>query len=102
MSFQDGLSTFLNRTRKPNEHDFARKERAAISSSALPHMPDHSDIDPTLLKIINKSLTRKYLLVPTSIKTRRRHSLLDHFLPSPKPLEIPVLELFEALSEKVS
>ena len=49
------------------------------------HIPDPSDIDPILLRIINKYHTLKRSLIPTSIKGRRRHSQFDPSLPLPKP-----------------
>ena len=81
-----------------------------------PHISDPCDIDPILLRSINKSQSRKSLLVTTSIKGRRRHSRFkpslplpkpcirsqpETSLPSPKTLRILALESFYTLSEKL-
>ena len=80
-----------------------------------PHIPDTSDIDTILFRNINKLQPRKPILVPTSIKRRRRHAQFDpsfplpkpcnHFqpeisLPPPKLLKIPALDSLDTLSEK--
>ena len=82
-----------------------------------PHIPDPSDIDPILLRNINKPHSRKSILVPTPIKGRRRHSQFDpslHLpkpcihsqpepsLPPPKPSTILVLDSFDTLREQYS
>ena len=79
------------------------------------HIPDPSDIEPILLRNFNKPQSRKPILVPTSIKARRRHSQFDpslpfpkpckHFLPEtslppPKPSTIPHIEYILTLGEK--
>ena len=52
--------------------------------SPPPHIPDPSDFDPIILCNIKQPIPRKSLLVPTSIKGRRR-SQFDPSLPLPKP-----------------
>ena len=47
-----------------------------FSPPPFQHILDPSDIDPTLLSNINKTITRKTILASTSIKTRPRHSQL--------------------------
>ena len=79
------------------------------------HIPDPSDINPTLLTNINKPTPPKLKLIPTSIKPFRRRSQLDpslsipppcsHIstqssLPPPKSLKIPALESLDSLHKK--
>ena len=77
-----------------------------------PHIPDPSprDNDASLFRNIIKTQPRNPILVPKSLKGRRRHSQFDPSLPllkpckhsqpkptlpTPKSLTIPVLECFE-------
>ena len=79
------------------------------------HIPDPSDINPTLLKNINKPTLPRLKFIPTSIKTFRRRSQLDNSLsipppcshtstqsslPPPKSLKIPALESLASLQKK--
>ena len=79
------------------------------------HIPDPSDINPTLLRNINNPTLLRLKLIPTSIKSFRRRSQLDNSLsipppcshtstksslPPPKPLKIPVLESIDSLQKK--
>ena len=79
------------------------------------HIPDPSDINPTLLRNINNPTLPRLKLIPTSIKSFRRRSQLDNSLsipppcshtstksslPPPKPLKIPVLESIDSLQKK--
>ena len=79
------------------------------------HIPDPSDINPTLLRNINIPTLPTPKLIPTSIKTFRRRSQLDNSfsipppcshissqpsLPPPKPLKIPALESIDSLQKK--
>ena len=79
------------------------------------HIPDPSDINPTLLRNINNPTLLRLKLIPTSIKAFRRRSKLDNSLsipppcshtstksslPPPKPLKIPVLESIDSLQKK--
>ena len=79
------------------------------------HIPDPSDINPTLLRNINNPTLPRLKLIPTSIKSFRRRSQLDNSLsipppcshtstqsslPPPKPLKIPVLESLDSLQKK--
>ena len=79
------------------------------------HIPDPSDINPTLLRNINNPNIPKSTLIPTSIKSFRRRSQLDHSfsipppcshtsskssLPLTKPLKIPALESLDSLQKK--
>ena len=54
-------------------------------SPPQPHRPEPSDIHQALLGKINKPQPRNSILVPTSIKGRRRHSQFVPSLPLPKP-----------------
>ena len=79
---------------------------------SLLHIPDPSDIDPLILRNINNPTTPKSILIHTFIKSFRRRSQLDNFLPIPPPcshlpsqsslppqksLKIPALESFDSL-----
>ena len=79
------------------------------------HIPDPSDINPTLLRNINNPNLPKSNLIPTSIKSLRRRSQLDNSfsipppcshisskssLPLAKPLKIPALESLDSLKKK--
>ena len=79
------------------------------------HIPDPSDINPTLLRNINNPTLPTPKLIPTSIKSFRRRSQLDNSLsipppcshifsqpslPPPKPLKIPALESIDSLRKK--
>ena len=79
------------------------------------HIPDPSDINPTLLRNINNPTLPRLKLIPTSMKSFRRRSQLDNSLsipppcshtstksslPPPKPLKIPVLESIDSLQKK--
>ena len=79
------------------------------------HIPDPSDINPTLLRNINKPTLPRLKLISTSIKFFRRRSQLDtslsilppcshtstqSSLPPPKPLKIPALEYLDSLQKK--
>ena len=79
------------------------------------HIPDPSDINPTLLRNINNPTLPRLKLIPTSIKSFRRRSQLDNSLsipppcshtstksslPPPKLLKIPVLESIDSLQKK--
>ena len=79
------------------------------------HIPDPSDINPTLLRNINNPTLPVPKLIPTSIKSFRRRSQLDislsipppcsHIssqpsLPPPKPLKVPALESLDSLQKK--
>ena len=79
------------------------------------HIPDPSDINPTLLRNINKPTLTRLKLIPTSIKSFRRRSQLDNSLsiprpcshistqsslPPPKSLKIPALESLDSLQKK--
>ena len=79
------------------------------------HIPDPSDINPTLLRNINNSTLPVPKLIPTSIKSFRRRSQLDNSLsipppcshissqpslPPPKPPKIPALESPDSLQKK--
>ena len=79
------------------------------------HIPDPSDINPTLLKNIKIPTLPTPKLIPTSIKSFRRRSQLDNSLsilppcshissqpslPPPKPLKIPALESIDSLQKK--
>ena len=79
------------------------------------HIPDPSDINPTLLRNINNPNLSRSPLIPTSIKSFRRRSQLDNSfsIPPPcshisskssltlaKPLKIPALESLDSLKKK--
>ena len=79
------------------------------------HIPDPSDINPTVLRNINNPTLPPPKLIPTSIKSFRRRSQLDNSLsipqlcspissqpslPPPKPLKIPALESIDSLQKK--
>ena len=79
------------------------------------HIPDPSDINPTLLRNINNPTLPVPKFIPTSIKSFRRRSQLDNSLsipppcshissqpslPPPKPLKIPALESLDSLQKK--
>ena len=79
------------------------------------HIPDPSDINPNLLRQINKPTLPKLTLIPTSIKSFRRRCQLDTSLPIPPPcphispqsslpppksLKIPALESLDSLQQK--
>ena len=79
------------------------------------HIPDPSDINPTLLRNINNPTLPVPKLIPTPIKSFRRRSQLDnslsipppcshissqHSLPPPKPLKTPALESLDSLQKK--
>ena len=79
------------------------------------HIPDPSDIHPTLLRNINNPTLPRLKLILTSIKFFRRRSQLDNSLsipppcshtstnsslPPPKPLKFPVLESLDSLQKK--
>ena len=79
------------------------------------HIPDPSDINPTLLRNINNPTLPRLKLIPTSIKSFRRCSQLDislslpppcshtstqSSLPPPKSLKIPALESLDSLQKK--
>ena len=49
------------------------------------HIPDPSDINPTLLRNINNPNLPKSNLIPTSIKSLRRRSQLDNSFSIPPP-----------------
>ena len=79
------------------------------------HIPDPSDINPTLLRNFIKPTLPRLKLIPISIKSFRRHSQLDNSLsvpppcshtstqsslPPPKSLKIPALESLDSLQKK--
>ena len=79
------------------------------------HIPDPSDINPTLLRNNNNPTLPRLKLITTSIKSFRRRSQLDNSLsipppcphtstksslPPPKPLKIPVPESIDSLQKK--
>ena len=79
------------------------------------HIPDPSDINPTLLRNNNNPTLPRLKLIPTSIKSFRRRSQLDNSLsipppcshtstqsslPPPKSLKIPALESLDSLQKK--
>ena len=79
------------------------------------HIPDPSDINPTLLQNIIKPTLPRLKLIPTSIKSFRRRSQLDNSLSIPPPcshtstqsslpplksLKIPALEYLVSLQKK--
>ena len=81
------------------------------------HIPDPSDINPTLLRNINNPTLPTPKLIPTSIKSFRRRSQLDNSLsipppcshissqpslPPPKPLKIPALESIDSLQKSLT
>ena len=81
------------------------------------HIPDPSDINPTLLRNFIKPTLPRLKLIPISIKSFRRHSQLDNSLsipppcshtstqsslPPPKSLKIPALESLDSSLQKKS